>query len=301
MFISQKEYEDAQQRIRQLQTELELLEKNHEKEIAGFKQEHEAETAVSQAEIALWQSKLERAEAENAALRQELNQLRGAKQDVSQLRQYNQRLMRPVSVEDVEGVYRNHAVTATPAFFQITGEHDLIWLLPRGELRRRPNGFLPNLLDSPHYDQSSLDKITSQHLPPNIKSTLNLVFAQRRAARTFTLCEPYVATEVVISFYVEADEDFYTWRKNCIGEVLASSECAEHPELQLVYLVLPFLCPDTKLHLDLGNGFDNSTAADLQLLRTQQEQRIREKYQDQYQHHFFGTPVETKTEDPEQK
>ena len=250
-----------------------------------------AELAGAYAQLETAQDELTRTKSTLERVQRELNSMRGARQDAITLSQYNQRLTRPITADEVRKAYPGCEVIATPAFFRLEGEHDIIWLLPRGDLERRSNGFLPNLLNSPRYDLAK-DELLSRQLPDSIKSTVNIVFVRRRqetiSEKIYTVCEPNAASEIVVTFWAEATESFQKWQAQYQEENVVTADITDHPNWRLIYLVLPFPCVDTSLQLVADNLDDNSTADDLKLMQEKQAQTQRETYQRAYRSHFFG-------------
>ncbi len=233
-------------------------------------------------------ARIEKAEAE-------AKRARLASSDNQKYHDYAKRLIHPVTPAEVEKVYSNYKVTTTPTFFKLKDENnDILWLLRRNDYLRRFNGYLPNLFEVPKYPLLESDIYLQRALPPDIKSTLEIIFVEHHGGeKTFCFCAPQNANAIIVAFWVEQSSIFQTWQERNVQKILISATCQDRANWRLVTLILPFPVAYPDVGIDEKLDAEDCSAADVECTIADYEHRLRAACQHIYMQHFFLEPCST--------
>ncbi len=281
-----KKIEDLESDLRLKEEEIKRMQERHVKEIETLKQQHADECKAIRTEVEGADEALDATNKELSATRIELNKMRSQAQDLNNYRAYVKRLVQPVSAEEITKVYPGYTLTVTPAFFKLEDKHGISWLIERAGYLRRYTGYVANLFNTPNYAPLRDDHYFQQALPKDIKSNLEIVFAERRGNKLFRLCPPLSATAIVVSFLAEATAVLQGWCDGNKQAIIADDSCQKHLDLRQISVVLPFPVQLPTMQITLLDGED-CTETDLAHLSKTYDNQLREACQHIYMREFF--------------
>lgn len=287
MSLWSKKIEDLESDLRVRDEEIQRMQERHAKEIEALNQQHEKECEAMRAEVKELDETLDATNKELGDTKIELNKMRSDAQSLNKYRAYTQRLIQPVSPEEIADTYPGFTLTVTPAFFRLKDSRGISWLIERAGYLRRYTGYVANLFDTPEYAPLREDSYFQQALPRGIKSNLEIVFAEKREDKLFRLCPPLSATSIVVSFLAEPTAALQGWCDDNQQAIIADGGCQKHSDLRQISVVLPFPVQLPAVQITPALDGKDCTEADLKHLLKTYDNQLRDACQHIYMRNFF--------------
>lgn len=287
MFPWSKKINELESDLEVRERELERLRAAHAKEIEALKQQHTKECEAIYAEVKEADAALDVANEELSATRVELNKMRSNAQELNIQRQYNRRLLHPVTPEEMAKAYPGFELIVTPAFFRLKDEYGNSWLIERAGYLRRYTGYVANLFNAPDYAPLREDPYFQQALPKDIKSNLEVVFGEVRDNKVFRLCQPLSAKAIVVSFLAEDTPSLQSWCDDNELMIIVDANNKRHQGLRQISVTLPFPVKLPTLQFDTVLDGDDCIENDLEHQRKVYDSRLRGACQHIYMREFF--------------